>query len=171
METVQTIPDLSIVSTEHLTKADREKYIDDLFSRIDEGSVDPLKAHLQLKSIEDILKRLTDRQKYKTTSTKWSEMVLEAAQKFGAKSFELMGAKVEMKEVGTSYDYSMCDDPKIANLHSQLEVLKEEVKARETFLQNLPKEGLLVTDEESGETSKIYPPAKKSTTSVVVTLK
>lgn len=84
------------------------------------------------------------------------------------------GAKIELAEVGTKYDYSKCADPLYDQLYDHLQecltLLNEKIKIRETFLKSLPIEGLLVTEEETGETYKIYPPSKSSTSSYKVTL-
>ena len=40
--------------------------------------------------------------------------------------------------------------------------LTAKVKEREAFLKGLPYEGMTVVDEVSGEVTKVYPPAKKS---------
>jgi hypothetical protein len=40
--------------------------------------------------------------------------------------------------------------------------LTAKVKEREAFLKGLPYEGMTVVDEVTGEVSKVYPPAKKS---------
>ena len=56
-------------------------------------------------------------------------------------------------------------------LDQKLESVANEVKQREAFLKTVPAKGMIITDELSGETFTVYPPAKSSSTSIAVTLK
>ena len=153
----------SILSLFETTKEERQSFCIDIVSRLENGEADPLKVHLQIKSAEDLIKKLNENTIYKS-------LLLEAAQKYG-KSFEFGNAKFETKEVGTKYDYSQCNDPKYTELARQSEKVTAELKAHETFLKTVPAAGLLITDPDTGETNTVYPPSKTSTTSVAVTLK
>lgn len=154
----------SILSLFETTKVERQDFATRVVEALDNGQVEPLKVHLQVKCMEDIIKLLNANTRYKSA-------VLEAAQVYGQKSFEFQNSKVEIKEIGTKYDFSKCSDPVLSSLYEQQGKIDEAVKARETMLKTISEKGMIITDEESGETFTVYPPAKSSTTSVAITLK
>ena len=80
------------------------------------------------------------------------------------------GAKIELAEVGTKYDFSNTADFLLPNLYNQAEELTKKIKDRETLLKTLPLEGLQMLDEATGEMVTVYPPSKQSTSSYKVTL-
>lgn len=154
----------SIMKLFETTKAERESFCMDIVNRIDSGYANPLEVHLQVKCMESIIKSLNENSNYKAA-------ILDAAQKQGAKSFEFHNAKFEQKEVGTKYDFTSCGDTEWEQLDAQLTALKEQIKQRETFLKTVSPKGLAILNEATGELTTVYPPAKSSTTSIVVTLK
>lgn len=154
----------SILSLFETTKAERQDFIVRVVEALDSGTVDPLKVHMQTKCMEDIIKGLNANSIYKTR-------VLEAAQTYGQKSFEFGHGKVEIKETGVKYDFSKCEDPILVSLYEQQAAIDEQVKQRETMLKTVSEKGLTITDEETGDTFTVYPPAKSSTTNVAITLK
>lgn len=154
----------SVLALFETTKSERESFVLDVVSKIDEGHVDPLKIHLQVKCAEDIIKLLNSNNNYKSA-------VLEASQNQGEKPFQFHNAKFEIKEVGVKYDWTKCEDPILGELQSKQAVLDAEVKARQDMLKTIPQKGMICVNEETGETFTVYPPAKSSTTSVAVTLK
>lgn len=174
METLQlsTTEKLALFET---TKADRHNFVEELINKLNEGEIDPLKIHLQVKAMEDIITRLTstDEKKNKdfAAAIRYRQLLLDAAEKYGQKSFEFNNAKIEIKETGTKYDYSLCGDLEYSDLIKQQIELDEKVKAKEKFLQVCSAKGVLITNEETGETYTVYPPSKKSTTSVAVSFK
>lgn len=153
----------SIVALFETSKAERASFVTMLVEQIGNGEVDPLKIHLQVKAMEEVIENLKAEPAYK-------ESVLTAAQQHG-KKFQYGSAEVAIQEVGTKYDYSGTNDPVIDRLKWQADKAASELKERQKFLQNIPTDGMVITDEETGETVKVYPPAKSSTTSVVVRLK
>lgn len=152
----------SIVALFQTTKEQRLSFASQLINSVVEGSVNPLNVHLQLKAMEDIIETIKNDVGYKNT-------VLECAQTNG-KSFEYQNAKIDIREVGVKYDFSKCGDTIYNDLEAQQSVLKDKVKQRADFLKKAPIEGTNTVDE-NGEVITIYPPAKSSTTSIVVTLK
>ena len=80
------------------------------------------------------------------------------------------GAKYQVKEAGTKYDYSQCNDPFYDELQAAAISADEKLKARAIFLQSLPTSGMIITDPLTGETYTAYPPSKSSTTTVSITL-
>lgn len=154
----------SILSLFETNKEQRQDFAMRVVDALDEGKVEPLKVHLQVKCMEDIVKLLN-------TNTRYKDHVLEAAKVYGEKSFNYSNSKVEIKEVGVKYDFSKCSDPVLTELYTRQNEIEAAVKGRETMLKTISEKGMIITDEESGETFTVYPPAKSSTTSVAITLK
>jgi hypothetical protein len=152
---------IGVLSLLETTKEQRESFVRSIVSALDEGQVDPLKIHLQVKNTEDLIKQITADEKYR-------EFLLNEAQKYG-KSFEQYNAKFQVKETGTRYDYSGCNDAELRELERQAAEISERLKARQKFLQNIPASGIEVL--QGDELVTVYPPIKTSTTSVTVTLK
>lgn len=78
--------------------------------------------------------------------------------------------KVELAEVGTKYDFSVCNDAEYVSLLEKLEQAKSNLEVRKDFLKGIPTKGIEVVNEDTGEVSKIYPPVKTSSSSFKVTL-
>lgn len=154
----------SILALFETNKEQRLSFCNDMLSRIDSGEVDPLTVHLQVKCMEDIVKLLTSNNVYKKS-------ILDAAEKFGQKTFQFHEAKIEIKEVGVKYDYSKCGDTVFELLESKSESAAADLKQRQEFLKTVPVKGMTTLDEITGEMITVYPPSKSSTTLPVVTLK
>ena len=154
---IATVTDLSLFET---TKAERHAFAQGVVNGLKEGHSDPLKVHLQVKCMEDLIKQITSHPDYK-------ELTLEEASKYG-KSFEHYNAKFEVKEMGVKYDFSQCGDPIYDKLAEELAELEKKVKDRQAFLKSVqPGTQLLIED----EVVTLYPPVKTSTTSITVNLK
>lgn len=142
-------------------KEQRQDFVSQVISNIEEGNNDPLKIHLQIKCLEDIIKQLTSHPLYK-------ENILAEAQKFG-KTFEHHNAKFEIKEMGVKYDYSNCGDSIYNELQNQNNELQIKIKEREKLLKSVPLSGMDILVED--ELIKVFPPTKTSTTTITVNLK
>lgn len=154
---IATVTDLSLFET---TKAERQDFAQSVVNGLKEGLSDPLKVHLQVKCMEDLIKQITSHPDYK-------DLTLDEAAKYG-KSFEHYNAKFEIKEMGVKYDYSNCGDPIYNQLAEELAELEKKVKDRQAFLKAVqPGTELLIED----EVVVLYPPIKTSTTSITVNLK
>ena len=150
--------DLSLFET---SKTERQEFAQSVINNAKEGLLNPLKLHLQVKCLEDLIKQITSHPNYK-------ELTLDEAYKYG-KTFEHYNAKFEIKEMGVKYDYTVCNDPVYNKLKAQLTVLEDEIKAREKYLKAIPTSGIESLFED--EVVTLYPPAKSSTTSITVNLK
>lgn len=154
---IATVTDLSLFET---TKSERQDFAQSVVNGLKEGLSDPLKVHLQVKCMEDLIKQITSHPDYK-------DLTLDEAAKYG-KSFEHYNAKFEIKEMGVKYDYSNCGDPIYNQLAEELAELEKKVKERQAFLKAVqPGTELLIED----EVIVLYPPVKTSTTSITVNLK
>jgi polyhydroxyalkanoate synthesis regulator phasin len=153
----------SIVALFQTNKEERKTFIEQVVNSVYEGEVKAIDTHLQIKAMEEIIEAVKSDQRYK-------DRVLSEAQNSGSK-FEYQNAKFDIREVGTKYDFSNCNDAKHVELTAKLNALKEEVKQRENYLKNVPIEGIEILDSDTAELVRIYPPSKSSTTSVIVTMK
>lgn len=173
MELLQLKP-TEVLSLFDTNKDDRFGFVNNIIDAIEAGEIDPLRVHLRIKSIEDIVFRLTSRDEKKNANfqaaKRYNYSLLEVAEQQGKKSFQFHNGKFEIKEVGVKYDFSKCEDRNLEELYAKMEELKATVKQREDFLKTVPQSGMIVTDQETGDTYTVYPPAKSSTTSVAVSL-
>ncbi len=124
-----------------------------------QGYTDPLLLFVNAKKIMHILENIV---------SNIESDALEEAQKYGNRVFDYKGNTITLKEVGVKYDYSVCNDPKLSEIASQLESWKSKEKERHTFLKSLKSKTSLV-DEESGEVISVLPPTKSSKTGIIVT--
>lgn len=123
------------------------------------GEYNPLAIEISLKAMEETIKCLRGDEEIR-------KQVLDEAAKY-EKNFEFNGVKMQVREAGVKYDYASSGDSEWAILDAQVKELTEAKKKREKFLISLPFEG--VASAETGEL--ITPPAKTSTTTIVITLK
>lgn len=145
------ISTLNVITLLPSTKEEAQTFANDLVRRVNDGEINPLDLKAQMKFIEKTLE-LIDKQ----TKDSW----MKEAVKYG-KSFEYKGWQVDEIEAGIKYDYSM---------DVEWSELKEKIKSRETFLKAI-KEPLEIVNTTTGETTTIYPPIKKSTTTLKFTAK
>jgi len=153
----------SILSLFQTDKAQRATFVSDIIARLEEGSAKPLEVHLQAKAMIEIAEALIADNTYR-------DILLEEATKYG-KAFDYQNAKFSIREVGTKYDYSQCGDLILAELQERSERATKALKERQDFLKVVPAAGVIYVDETTGDSYKIYPPSKQSTTSVTVSLK
>jgi len=159
---MQDLTTQSILSLFQTTKSERSTFIADVMERIENGTADAIKVHLQLKAMEEIVKSLTTNESYKTH-------LIDAAEKNG-KKFVAFNAEFSIKEMGQRYDFTYCGDDELLEFYAQQDKLKYLIKEREDFLKKVPVSGMQkVTD--NGEVITLFPPSKTSTTTVAVTLK
>jgi hypothetical protein len=151
-----------ILSLFETTKAERSTFTSDVLERIENGTADPIKVHLQLKAMEEIVKTLTTNESYK-------DQLINAAEKNG-KKFMAFNAEFQVKEMGQRYDFTYCGDDELLEFYAQQEKLKYFIKEREDFLKKMPVSGMSKVND-SGEVITLFPPSKTSTTTVAVTLK
>ena len=157
---------LSMIDT---NKAQREQFVQEVIDSMQDGKVDPLKIHVQVKCMEQIIKMFTDGKDYPKTSKVYKELVLDEANKHG-KKFEYHNAEFKIGEVGVKYDWSKCGDEELLKSMAIYEAMGEAIKKRQEFLKTLPSEGLSQVDEATGDVVKLWPPSKSSSTSVSVSL-
>jgi hypothetical protein len=124
-----------------------------IIDSLNNGDIEPLKFKVFLKGIEKTIEKIRET---------LDPLALEEAEKFGQKSFSYSGAKIDLRETGVKYLFDKCNHPKWASI-------EKEKKEIESFLKGIKSPTTLV-DETTGEVVKVYPPAKKSTSSIIITL-
>lgn len=149
---------LSAVNLLPSNKQQVQVFVSSLKNSIMEGEVDPLNLLVQLKMIEKTLEILKDKDVEK-------EILKNALNYHKDELADFKGCKLEVKETGVSYDYSVCDDIEIDKLYEQKKQLDDKIKEREAFLKNIN------GDVYGSDGVMLRKPIKKSTTKVVVTIK
>ena len=127
-----------------LTLKQQTQIVNSAIISIKEGTINPIKAELALKSIENVIKDIRDNQEVKSITRAETE-------KYG-KKFDMFGATIENSS-RTTYDYSNCGDATYNDMVKEMEKLKAIMKAREAML----KTGV---NPETGET--FNPPITKT---------
>lgn len=135
---------LAISTLNEATKKDLESLANVVVSSVAEGQENPVKVIAQLKKYEKLIELISKNPAFKDA------LINELSRSGGKQGY----GNVEVQYSQTSRaDYS--NDPVWVDLTAK-------VKEREAFLKGLPYEGKTVVDELSGEVTKVYPPAKKS---------
>jgi hypothetical protein len=144
-----------------VSKEGVQRFSIQVINAVKNGEVNALELKAYLKAMEQIIE-IVDK------ATRHEQ--LTEAEKYGEKSFEVFGCKIEKAEVGTKYDYSGSGDP-IYNHRLQIfEEAKKQLDDRAAFLKAL-KEPLVIVDDESGEVATLRPPLKKSTDGLKFSIK
>jgi len=134
-------------------------FADLVVDEIKEGRVDPLKIKAFCKSMEAVSEIIDKNTK--------NEQIKEA-EKFGDKPFMNYGCEMHLTSVKTEYDYKSTNDPLWASMNEELIVLKAKIKQREDWLKMTGNpEDVRIDD----ELVTIYPPIKKTSMGVKITIK
>lgn len=143
------------------TQTQIDIFSDQVIESVRNGEANPLEVLIILKAFEKAQERIIKeiRENFVTEAGKYPET-----------SFEFNGAKIEKVEVGTKYNYAICNDPIYKNRLEIAEKAKEKLSERETFLKAI-KEPINIVDEETGELIKIIPALKTSTSSLKVSIR
>jgi len=82
-----------------------------------------------------------------------------------ANEVDMNGYRISKVNTGVSYDFSNCNHPVYNALHNQLSDIKVQMDDIEKMLKSLTS-SMEILDKETGEVYTIYPPVKKSTTTL-----
>jgi len=161
--------------TDAFILADKHYIAARIIQSIEDGEMDPLKALSGLKAIESLVTILTDKN---PKTNKWADKAIalqshitDSAGAYNEKKFSLYGATFTKTEVGTKYDYSLCNDAKLPELEKAAKDAADALKKRQDFLKTVDPKGLEVLDTETGNVFTVYPPSKSSTSTVSVSFK
>jgi hypothetical protein len=102
------------------------------------------------------------------SSKDFTEYVREEVGKNGKDITNPSGAKIELAETGTKYDYSGCNDSALIEVESNLVEIETLISDRKAWLKTIPAEGMEVVI--GDEIVRVYPPTKTSTSSYKITL-
>lgn len=160
----------SIMSLMDTTKAQRKTFAEEIINKMEAGTVNPLLIHCQVKAMENLIKQFTDEKEGKELTVAYKSLVLAEAEKNG-KKFEFHNGSFQIKEAGQKYDWSKCGDAELLQQMDVYEAMGKAIKERQDFLKTVKASGLDVVNQETGEVSRLYPPAVSSTTTVSVSIK
>lgn len=158
MEQAQFDTPTSLLAILPNTKDEIISFSQKLLTQIEDGDIDPLKVHIQLKAIETVIKNVNDNNFYKAA-------IRTGAEAYGAKQFPAFGAKVELAEVGTKYNFENCGHTVYNDLCSKIKQLEAEKKEIETLLKAITKPTPMILE---GEAVEVFPPVKTSTSSIKI---
>lgn len=132
-----------------------------VINEIEGGNIDPLKGKIWTKTLIEIAEKIDNATK---------EHQSRQAAKYGEKPFMFAGAELHYTATYTAYDYSACGDPEWNMLNESLTIIQAKMKAREEWLKKMggPE---TVLNKVTGEVNDIYPPIKKSTMGLKVSIK
>ncbi|MDD2285832.1 MAG: hypothetical protein PHU98_06270 [Mariniphaga sp.] len=131
---------ISTLSQLPLTKEQQKSFSQKLTEEIISGEVDPIKAEILLKSLEETIKSVRGNIEIK-------RIVVDEVERNGNK-VEMYGAEVSVSSRKT-YMFESSEDSEWEQLDSQIKSLTERKKARETFLKAIPGTGTV--DPNTGE--------------------
>lgn len=143
------------------TQTQIDVFSDQIIESVRQGEVNPIEVLILMKAFEKAQKRILEEIR---------ENYVNEASKYPEPSFEFNGTKIEKAELGTMYNYAVCDDTVLERLEVDFNTAKEKLDERKKFLQAL-KQPLTAVDELTGEVVKINPPVKKSTSGLKVFIK
>lgn len=111
----------------------------EMSERVKNGEINPVEFQIKAKFVEDVLK---------LARKDVQDEAINEVMKNG-KECMMLGAKVEVCETGTKYDYSR--DEKWVEINERFKVIEEERKAQEEKIKMATKIGADAVDTESGE--------------------
>lgn len=132
---------------------------DVIATEVIDGHEDALQLLVGIKAVQKLLDAISER----IEESALNEALLES------KRFEKFGAKIEVREVGTRYNFDGCNDPVLARLTEAKKQWADLEKDRQTLLKTLRGKTEML-DTETGEIIHVIPPIKTSKTGVVITL-
>ena len=135
-----------------------------LIQPIIDGEIDPLRAVAKIRFLSDMLTAALKDDRVK-------DVVLSEIDKNGGKEVTAFGVKFTQKEMGVSYDYTVCQDPEYNRLAGEMEILKAKMKEREKYLMGIPAEGIPMVDQETGDCYKVIRPLRRASLGYAVTFK
>lgn len=150
------LPQLSSGLTKTQIKIIAQSSINELMSN---GRI--LEAAEALTVMENFIKEVR-------SSKEFTEYVREEVGKNGKDITNPSGAKIELAETGTKYDYSGCNDTALIEVESNLVEIESLISDRKAWLKTIPAEGMEVVI--GDEIVRVYPPTKTSTSSYKITL-
>lgn len=146
------------------TKQEQRQLAEALTQKVADGDVSPISAYVQMKSLGNVIDSFLKNKEVK-------DLAIAEIERYGkGETPSFRGATLRTGETGVKYDFTVCGDPVWNDLNGQLEQIKCQMSVREKYLKNIQSPKVEI-DEATGEIYTLYPPARQSTTSVIVTYK
>ena len=152
----------SYLDNDSLSKETMQMQSSALIQPIIDGEIDPLRAVAKIRFLSDMLAAALKDDRVK-------DVILNEIDKNGGKEVTAFGVKFSQKEMGVSYDFSVCGDPEYDRLAKEMEALKSQMKEREKYLLGIPSEGIPMVDQETGDCYKIIRPLRRASLNYSVT--
>jgi len=150
---------MSVLELFSTSKDSIKLFGDGIIDRVKEGHADPLRVAALTRSMEAIAKYVNDNLK---------DNQKNEAQKYGDKPFMLHGCEMHYTSVKSEYDYASSNDPIWNSLNEKITQLQIELKQRQEWLKTMGKSEDIRHDD---ELVTIYPPIKKTTMGLKVSIK
>lgn len=144
-----------------INKQTIERIRKDIFSKVENGEIDPIKINAFIKFYEKVF--TGDDKKNNGLSHLIRPYVVDELEKDKTRS-DYYGFKVEIKEAGVRYDFSNCGHPELEELYEKQKQLKSEIDEIEKLLKSIPA-GKRIPIIVHGEAIEVHAPARFSTTS------
>ena len=158
------IKSFSYLDNGSLSKETMQMQSSALIQPIIDGEIDPLRAVAKIRFLSDMLAAALKDDRVK-------DVILSEIDKNGGKEVTAFGVKFTQKEMGVSYDYTVCQDPEYNRLAADMETLKAKMKEREKYLMGIPAEGIPMVDQETGDCYKVIRPLRRASLGYSVTFK
>jgi hypothetical protein len=144
-----------------LTKAGANTMAQNFINALENGLVQPLELAIAFKILDVAQKQVADKLK---------EHALAEAGKY-EKTFSYLGNEITLSDnLGVKYDYSNCGHREYDEVLRQLEPLLKRKAEIEKELQAM-KSKRTELNTETGEYYDVFPPVRKSSTNIVISLK
>ena len=154
----------SYLDNSSLSKETMQMQSSALIQPIIDGEIDPLRAVAKIRFLSDMLAAALKDDRVK-------DVILNEIDKNGGKEVTAFGVKFSQKEMGVSYDFSVCQDPEYNRLAGEMETLKAKMKEREKYLMGIPAEGIPMVDQETGDCYKVIRPLRRASLGYSVSFK
>ncbi len=163
MEIIHVIPDspTSVLELFQPSKEGIVSFSSQVISAVEDGRVDPLRVRILCKAMTEIADKIDK-------GTKDNQA--REAEKNGERPFIMAGCELQYAPVKTEYDFSRCNDAVLNRLLILEEEIAKQVKQRKDWLRTMAGQEVLV-DEATGEQYTAYPPIKRTTMGVKVSIK
>ena len=143
------------------TKQGIQDFIDSIFEEIVDHGEDSIQYATAIKSMADIVAAFNKQKDIQ-------DCVVRDVENYGEKELNLQGVKYQVRETGVKYNFAGCGHSKWDELNQVIKDTTEQRKDIETTLKTIKASTPELVDAETGE--MLRPPAKTSTTKVVITL-
>lgn len=142
-----------------LSKTEIDIHAKKIVALVQSGEADALDMSTKLNYIIEVCKQAKENIR---------EYAVADGRKWGDDEIKVNGAKVEVVQTGTKYDYSGCNDEHWNICSAQLDAVNQRKEEREKFLKNV-KKSFTQLNEETGEVRTINPPVKSFTPGIKIT--